>query len=263
MKTLFFLSILAVTLSAFHLSAQESNTYVLNNGSKVKLPLQYENFTWIMATFTLSIEQAKTLLPKDLVPITVSKDKALISFGVYKYPKVSGLKPYDEFLVSIPVQYKQVSGESAAKKYNPLFPNKVYNKNGSYIYYLPVSTEESFIAGSEIWGFPKVQRRLVFEENEKSIKRLLYNNNILEMTLSINKLGLPNQKKAFTYCAYTKKSNQLLRTCLQANGIYRVKNFGIKAAASFNEGAVSRTLSKLTISKTSVQVFYATNVSGR
>ena len=214
-----------------------------------------------MATFTLPVEQAKSLLPDSLIPITFSKGKALISFGVYKYPKVSDLEPYDEFLVSIPVQYNQVSDKNAAKKNNPMFPHDTYNKNGSFIYYLPVTTEESFKAGSEIWGFPKAKRKMVFVENETTIKCLLYDQNSLEMTLEIDKINTSENKMDFTYCAYTIKSDKLLRTCVNANGNYGIENSGINATITFGEGLISQTLSKIEIGNKPVQVFYARNVS--
>ena len=199
-----------IAIAVFNAQAQTNTNYALKNGDTVNLPLHYEGWTWIMATFTLPIEQAKSLLPDSLIPITFSKDKALISFGVYKYPKVSDLEPYDEFLVSIPVQYNQVSDKNAAKKNNPMFPHDTYNKNGSFIYYLPVTTEESFKAGSEIWGFPKAKRKMVFDENETTIKCLLYDQNTLEMTLEIDKIDISENKIDFTYCAYTIKSDQIV-----------------------------------------------------
>ncbi len=254
------LSILIV-VTVFYAQAQTESNYILKNGDTVKLPLHYEGWTWIMATFTIPIEQAKSLLPDGLIPITFSKDKALISFGAYRYPRVSDLEPYDEFLVSIPVQYNQVSDKNAAKKYNPLFPHDIYNKNGSFIYYLPVTTEESFKAGSEIWGFPKVKRKMVFDENETTIKCLLYDQNTLEMTLEIDKIDISEKKSDFTYCAYTIKSDKLLRTCVNANGNYGVENFGINATITLDNGHISETLSKFEISNKPVQVFYAKNVS--
>ena len=40
---------------------KQNAIYILKNGDTVKLPLHYEGWTWIMATFTIPIEQAKSL----------------------------------------------------------------------------------------------------------------------------------------------------------------------------------------------------------
>jgi acetoacetate decarboxylase len=258
--------ILAINALTFCLSLQaicqkNHSTYKLESGDTVELPLRYKDWSWMMATFSIPLDQAKQLLPDSLIPITYSEGTALISFGAYHYPRVEGLAPYDEFLVSIPVQYNKVSKPNDAKKFNPLFPQEVYNKGGSYIYYLPVTTEESFRVGSEIWGFPKVVRKMIFEEKEQKITCKLFSGSDLEMTIEMDKIKTSDSKENFTYCAYTKKGDQLLRTCCSANGNYGIKYKGIVGSITFGIGEVSQTLKRMDISKKPLQLFYATGVT--
>jgi len=260
MKTTILLSVFAILVST-NTIAQQDTIYKLKDGSEVKLPLKYDNWTWIMATFSISYEQAKELLPDSLEPVLFSKGEALISFGAYKYPDVIGLEPYNEFLVSIPVQYGKKSGDKDARKNNPMFPNEAYSFNGSYIYYLPVTTEESFKAGSEIWGFPKVHRKMVFEETEETIKCSLLDNDSLEMVIVIDKIPISKKKKDFSYCSYTLKPNELHYTCIDANGNYGIKYKGINASVTFEGGLISSKLKGLKLSEKPIQIFYATNVS--
>lgn len=261
MNRIFIILIVCAMYSLQTVKAQEKEIqYKLESGKIVKLPLHYENWTWMMATFSIPLEQARQLLPDSLIPITISEGEALISFGAYHYPIVSDLAPYDEFLISIPVQYNKVSEPNSARKYNPLFPQEVYAKGGSYIHYLPVTTEESYKAGSEIWGFPKVVRKMVFEENNKMVRCKLYDGNDLEMTIEIEKIKVSKNSKDFTYCAYTKRKDKLLRTCVDANGNYGFKFSGINATVTLGTGDISKTLKSLNISKKPVQVFFAENV---
>lgn len=214
----------------------------------------------MMVSYSVLVEQVKIFLPDSLIPITFSKGQAIISFGAYHYPEVSGLNPYDEFLISIPVQYNKISKNKAARHHDPLFPQEEYNKGGSFIYYLPVTTEQSKNAGSKIWGFPKVVRKMIFSETEKTKTCKLYNGDVLEMTIEVEKITLPKQPKQFTYCSYTKKENKLLRTCVNASGNYIIKVRRIKATVTFGEGGMASEMQKLSLSKNPNHLFIAENL---
>ncbi len=235
--------------------------YKLSTGQKVALPLQYKNWKWMMATYTVPVSQIEKMLPSKLKPVLISPGKALISFGVLEYPNVSALKPYDEWLISIPVQYDpSVNIPFLPLAYNPLFPHGVYKKGGSYIYHLPVTTAESHQAGLEIWGFPKVHRQIKCTENATTKTCDLINNGELVMSLQVEKIPINDDKKEFAYCAYTKKDNQLLRTCVMAKGNYDYTVFG-KASIRFGKGKIAEEMSKLDIDKNDpLQVFYAENL---
>jgi hypothetical protein len=268
MKKIFSIGALSfLTVSCSHVgnidkSRLPSKTnYKLKTGQEVTLPLQYEDWEWIMATYSVPVSQIKEMLPPKLKPILISPQKALISFGVLEYPNVKGLKPYDEWLISIPVQYEpSVNIPFLPLVYNPLFPHSVYKKGGSYIYYLPVTTAESHRVGSEIWGFPKVHRQIKCTE-DKAIKTCsLSNNGEIEMSLQIEKIPTSYKNKEFSYCSYTEKDNELLRTCIVAKGNYGYSAFG-KASITFGKGEIAEKMKELDISNNNpTQVFTATNL---
>jgi acetoacetate decarboxylase len=236
--------------------------YKLSSGEEIALPLQYKNWKWMMATYSVPVTQIKKLLPEKLEPILISPGKALISFGVLEYPDVTGLAPYDEWLISIPVQYQPSSNMPFLPLiYNPLFPHSVYKKGGSYIHYLPVTTAESHRAGSEIWGFPKVHRQIKCTEDDTQKTCQLLNNGEVEMTLQIEKLQAAYQQKDFTYCSYTEKDETLLRTCVPAKGNYAYSAFG-KASINFEQGEIAEQMKQLDINTNKpMQTFMADNLS--
>jgi hypothetical protein len=236
----------------------EETSYKLKSGQEVRLPLRYKNWKWMMATFTAPVKQVKKILPSKIKPILVTPNKALISFGALQYPEVSDLEPYDEFLISIPVQYSPpINIPFLPLFFNPLFPQKVYKKGASYIYHLPVTTEESCKAGSEIWGFPKVVREMKFEENEKTKSCWLIDEGKEILSIEIEKTPVSKNKKDFIYCSYTEKDDQLLLTCIHANGNYGIKNMTGKASVKWGTGKITEELKKLSLSKRPIQVFFA------
>jgi len=191
----------------------KQTNYKLKSGQEVTIPLRYRNCKWMMATFTVPSKQIMKLLPPKLKPILATPQKALISFGVLEYPEVSDLAPYDEFVISIPVQYDpSVNIPFLPLFFDPFFPRKIYKKNASYIYHLPVTTEESYKAGSEIWGYPKVVREMIFKENKKTKSCKLIDEGKEVLTLEIEKIAMSKNKKEFTYSSYTEKDKQLLLT---------------------------------------------------
>ena len=239
----------------------QETKYKLKSGQEVTLPLHYKNWKWMMATSTVPAKQVQKLLPSKLKPILASPDKALISFGALEYPEVSDLDPYNEFLISIPVQYDPpVNIPFLPLFFDPLFPQIVYKKGASYIYHLPVTTEEAYNAGCEIWGFPKVVREMKFEENEKAKLCRLIDRGKEVLNLYIEKIPLSKKRKDFVYCSYTEKDGQLLRTCIHANGNYGIKKITGKASVKFGTGKIAKEMKKLHISKRPIHIFFAENL---
>ena len=239
----------------------QETKYKLKSGHEVTLPLHYKNWKWMMATFTVPAKQVQKLLPLRLKPILASPGKALISFGAFEYPEVSDLDPYDEFVISIPVQYDPfVNIPFLPLFFDPLFPQIAYKKGANYIYHLPVTTEESYKAGSEIWGFPKVVREIKFEENEITKSCRLINKGKEVLHLEIKKVPVSKNKKDFTYCSYTKKDAQLLKTCIHANGNYGIKKIIGEASVKFGTGEIADEMKKLNLSKRPIHVFFAESI---
>lgn len=238
----------------------QNTTYKLKSGREINLPLRYKNWKGMTATFTMPARDAQKLLPAKLKPILLTPGKAMISFSGFEYPQVSDLAPYNEFGITIPVEYEpRISIPFLPFIFNPLFPQPVYKNGANFVYYLPVSTEESFRAGSEIWGYPKVVRKIEFQETETSRICILTDEErgVEEVRLEIEKIPASKNEKSFSYNSYTEKNGRLLLTTISARGRFATKVLGAKASAILKDGEKIRELKGLSISKNPVQVFFA------
>jgi hypothetical protein len=80
------------------------------------------------------------------------------------------------------------------------------------------------------------------------------------MSLQVNKIAVNKNRREFAYCAYTEKDNQLLRTCIIAQGNYDYTASG-KASIKFGKGDIAEEMGQLAIDKNNpLQVFYAENI---
>ena len=241
-----------------HKEIKQSSTY-----SDVELPIHYTDWKFMMATWIVPVEQIETFLPEKLKPVLFSPGKALISFGTLQYPNVSSIEPYDEFLISIPVQYDPIINIPFLPMiWNPFFVNDViYKKGASWIVHLPVTTEESCAVGKEIWGFPKVVRKMEFSEDEHWKKCILIDGEEEVLTLEIKKHRVSILRKDFEYASFTEKDGLLLRTIISANGNYGIKIlFGTKAKLTFGKGDIADQMKQLDLSVNPVQTFFAENI---
>lgn len=238
--------------------APEITNYRLTSGRSVTLPLRYRNWQWMMATFTVPTRQAQELLPRKLKPILLVPGKAMVSFGLLQYPDVQGVAPYDEFCISIPVQYDPVINiPFLALLWNPLFPQPVFRHGASWIHYLPVTSEESCEVGSEVWGFPKVVRKMEIEERGSVKTCQLVDGKTEELRLEIEKIQVAKERERFSFCSYTAKEGKLLRTCIPALGSWSTRSMGAKASVTLRTGKAIEPLKKLDMSEKPAEVFFA------
>ena len=223
------------------------DSYQLNSGESVPLPIQYKNWHWMMAAYSVPVEEVKKMLPEKLIPVPWTPGKAMIAIGVLEYPDVYPLQPYDEWLVAIPVRYDStVNLPFLPLVKHPLFESSLYPDGGAYIVHLPVTTAESHRAGSEIWGFPKVHRDIKCRE-ERTMKRCeLLDKGEMVMSLSVEKIKLSKKSKDFKFCSFTEKEGDLLRTCVKAKGSYDYKVFG-KGSLTLGRGGIAKKLSGLNV----------------
>lgn len=214
-----------------------------------------------MATWTVPVKEIKKFLPKKLKPVLSSLGMTYISFGTLEYANVSSIKSYDEFLISIPVQYNpKINLPFLSWIWNPFFPHeRIYKKGAAYIIQLPVTTKEAHEVGVEVWGFPKVIRNMEFRENKDfKICRLIYGKEEV-LTLEIKKYPVSKNRKDFQYGSYTEKDGKLLRTIINATGRYNIKMFG-EAKLSFGKGKIADEMRRLNLSKNPIQVFLGENI---
>lgn len=232
----------------------------LSTKAKIGLPVRYSDSSCIQALFSASASKVHQLLPsKKIKPLLLMPGKALVSLMAIKYPKVTDINPYNEFMVGIPVQYNpRVNFPGKLLFLHPLLAPKWYRKFGIYIHYLPVTTQESVVLGTEVWGFPKIKSDIFFEDiGQKSRCRLVIEGKNI-VTLEVKKITT-NMQSIDLY-SYTVKDGQLLRTRMQTQGQYGIsKSFG-GASYTLGNGPISNELRNLEMGKTAFGCFYATDL---
>jgi hypothetical protein len=232
----------------------------LSTKAKITLPIRYFDSSCMQALFSAPAFKVRQLLPsKKLKPLLLSPGKALVSLMAMEYPKVTDIKPYNEFMIGIPVQYEpRINFPGQLLLFHPLIAPKWYRKFGVYIHHLPVTTQESVIVGTEIWGFPKIKADISFEDigQMHRCRLMIEGKNIV--TLEVKKIT--TKVRSIDLYSYTMKDDQLFYTRMQTQGQYGIsKSFG-GASYTLGDGSIAEELKNLEIRKTAFGCFYATDL---
>jgi Acetoacetate decarboxylase (ADC) len=141
-------------------------------------PTMYGDVTVSVAMFFCSLDAAKKFMPKpEMVPVDMGQGRSLVIISSYHYGKVSGIAPYNEIGISIPVLI-------GTKQHLPALPILLsdINQLGYYVLSMPVTTLENRIRGQKLWGLPKVVQEInlhpdgddyVTEANDESGEKYL------------------------------------------------------------------------------------------
>lgn len=115
-------------------------------------PTFYGDVTCAIGIFFCDYQAAKSILPHpSFVPVKATKGRAVVIFSCYEYKKVSGVAPYNEIAMTIPMQMNPSLNP-------PLLPliMKSFKNFGYHVFSMPVTSEENRLRGVNIWGLPKV-----------------------------------------------------------------------------------------------------------
>ena len=117
---------------------------------------------------TIGGEKWIRILPSEkLQPILFFPGITLVQIGAFEYHQINGLRPYNEVGITIPVQYEPKSNYPGKPIIHfPLFFPEKYSRFGVYIHRLPVTTQEAYSLGKDIWGFPKTVDEISFQETD-------------------------------------------------------------------------------------------------
>ncbi|MCK7515367.1 MAG: acetoacetate decarboxylase family protein [Desulfobacterales bacterium] len=114
-----------------------------------------------------SYEKAAALIAEQLspriVPVRMTKGRALVAFSCYEYKNVMGVRPYNEIAIAIPVMVDPCCNV-------PVLPmvTDSFSRFGYYIAGMPVTSKENTIRGRTIWGLPKVTQDIdIYREDEQ------------------------------------------------------------------------------------------------
>jgi hypothetical protein len=137
---------------------------VEKTGTTRCLPYLYYDLSSVAAVYTASTGQVRKLLPhSDLRPIELVPGRCLVAFAGFEYRKTDQ-DPYNEFNISFLVSYRRrpiplvtLAGALNAR----VIP--------SYVWQLPVTTEQARAGGVDLFGYPKFIADIQFARDQNRV----------------------------------------------------------------------------------------------
>jgi len=185
-------------------------------------PTFYGDVSCAMAVFLCSYDRAAALLAEQLspeiVPVRMTRGRALVAFSCYEYKKVLGVRPYNEIAIAIPVMVKPCCNV-------PVLPmiTDAFSRFGYYIAGMPVTSKENTIRGRTIWGLPKVTQDIdIFREGGDCIVKAMDHNGDAYLSLRIPVDGTPTEFDVSSYL-YSQLGGRLLQSRTDFRARFNVK----------------------------------------
>ncbi len=142
---------------------QLRGTQAAVDGIHFEMPVDTLSSRAFMAAFPINAERAAALLPgKEMHPLKLWRHGLLV-VTVVDYRKTD-IGKYIEFSLAIAC----TRGLKPAPRLLPVLMRRTYGM-GQYVVDLPVSTEVSVKGGKGIWGMPKHQASLDFDDDGKTV----------------------------------------------------------------------------------------------
>jgi hypothetical protein len=195
------------------LDAVEVEQVELSSGARIGLPIRYYDWALMMAHFPAPTSAVRELLPSDrLKPAQLRPGTAILSMVAMEYRQIADLAPYNEFAIMVPALYEPAINIPAL----PLLLPQWFGRLGFYIHHLPVTTQQAFEGGVEIWGYPKFVAEIGFEDLPEAHRCRLRADGKDILTLEVDKLA--TRASTTDFYTYSVKDGQLLKTLVQAQG---------------------------------------------
>lgn len=194
------------------------------NSTNTIFPVDFRDVHYIVLTYTSTFSAInKYLQGTNLKAGLVFNGKPLVAVGLIEY-KDSDLGAYNEVIIAIPVVPEGT--KSGLSNWLDLYMPFKKRKLGQYIIHIPVNAERSKIAGNELWGYPKIVRKIIhsFEKNkiDSCILNEEGNQNIIEFNGSLG-MGLP--VTSMDLMTYSFLQGQMLKTTVDVKSNMRWKPF--------------------------------------
>ncbi len=166
------------------------------NGTVEILPFFYYDAAAFTAIFVASSAKVKNLLPRrEMNPVEIFPGRCLVAISAFEYRKTDG-PPYNEVSIAFLITYKrmQIPGLTVSK----MMLKRVYL---TYVWLLPVTTEEARAGGVDLFGYPKFIADIDFNDDGDWVTCSLAENNREILQLSGKKLE-SKQGKRTRYRSY-------------------------------------------------------------
>ncbi len=227
----------------------------LFTGLRIELPVRYYDWSAIMAHFPVPAAAVRRLLPTDrLKPAQLTPGTAILSMVAMEYRQIADVAPYNEFGIMVPVLYEPTVNIPGL----PLLFPRWFRRFGLYVHHLPVTTQDAYDFGVEIWGYPKIVAEIRFEAAGPARRCRLRDEGKEIMTLEVKKLA--TRARQMNFYSYTVKDGQLLRTLIQTQGLFGLVRFRGGASYTLGDHPIAEELRALGMGKTAVECLYASQV---
>ncbi len=234
--------------------------FELSTGKRYELPIRYLDWACMNALFTAPVDKIRELLPsRKLKPLLLMPGKALITLMAMEYRKIENVEPYNEFMVGIMTQYTpKVNIPGWLLLFHPLFHPARFRKFGVYVHRLPVTTQEAYEAGVEVWGYRKTVNEISFEDQNDYRCCKLRTGGVDDLMLKVKKIATKEQR--IDLYSYSVKGDQLLWTRIETQGEYGIRRLPGGASLTLHEGPIAEELRSLGVGKVALGCFYGTNL---
>jgi hypothetical protein len=214
------------------------------------MPVRYLDWSAIMAHFPAPAANVRKLLPSDrLKPALLAPGTGILSLVAMEYRRISDVAAYNEVGVMIPVMYDPPVNMPGLPL---LFPER-FRRFGLYVHHLPVTTQEAYDFGVELWGYPKFLSEITFENGSRHRACTLRADG--QDVLSFQVDALPTRPRDMDFYTYTVRDGQLLHTRVQTRGQYGIARFRGGASFTLGDHAIADELRSLEISAKPVEVY--------
>lgn len=222
----------------------------LSTGKRINLPVQYLDWSAIMAHFPAPAAKLRTLLPSDrLKPALLAPGTGILTLVAMEYRRISDVAAYNELGIMIPVMYEPPVNIPGLPL---LFPDR-FKRFGLYVHHLPVTTQEAYDFGVELWGYPKFLSEITFEDDERARRCRLQVDG--QEVLSFQVADLPTRLRDMDFFTYTVLDGQLLHTRVQTQGQYGISRFRGGASFTLGDHPIADELRSLDIGARPVEVY--------
>lgn len=142
----------------------------MDTATDYSFPIEFRDVDYVAALYCGNKKAVeKKLLGTGLKVGLFLNGKPIIALGLIEY-KDSDLGAYNEVILAIPVV--PIEDPSSILNWFQLYTPLDKRKLGQYILHIPVTSNQSMVAGRDIWGYPKIVTEIEhrFTKNHISTK---------------------------------------------------------------------------------------------
>ena len=196
----------------------------MTNLSDINFPVDFRDVHYIAHTYTSSFDAVnKKLEGTNLKAGLIFNGAPLVAIGLIEY-KDSDLGAYNEVIIAIPVVPKEA--KSGLLNWIDLYGSLKKRNLGQYIIHIPVTSQKSMDAGIDLWGYPKIVRKIEHGFQNNKVSSGIWNadgdKKIIEFSGSLG-IGIPII--SMDLMTYSFQDGVMLKTTVDVNSNMKWRPF--------------------------------------